>query len=487
MNFQTYFLTEVNLFSKEPLLQAIDNLLQAVECSSPEITNWFNKQYVSWYISSKDDDKKQVTKHDYQISDPEWVKNTFDFTYFDQNTEEEIYHIIDYFNSLEEIDLKKIYKEPYEVIQKKVADWDILLKKKQLTTKNDTVENIDYKVLKSYNDGYKMVQLLSKKSYDIEGNKMGHCVGSAGYFNKKNIVILSLRDSKNDSHATLEIKNPNKIYQIKGKENSAPIKKYQPYIIDYIHEHKLIIFKDGQNIGYNEYNNSWYDPNSDEWDNVLKNKIIPAQQQAVNDILSRIKDDVIVGNVNIAHLYFTELPDLSKYKINGGFDCSLNQLTSLHGAPTEIRGNFNCSRNQITNLQGAPKKVSRNFDCSLNQLTSLHGGPKTAGGYYCSHNQLTNLHGMSKEITGSVFCSYNQLTNLQGAPTKVGKSFYCNNNQLTSLDGMPSQINSMFNCSYNPVQFTETDIITARQNSKGIIESISLDDPLSTIYESIKT
>jgi hypothetical protein len=115
----------------------------------------------------------------------------------------------------------------------------------------------------------------------------------------------------------------------------------------------------------------------------------------------------IDGDVNLSEMKLKELP-FKFGKVEGYFDCSSNQLTSLQGAPSEVRGVFNCFNNQLTSLQGAPSKVR--------------------GDFYCSDNQLTSLQGAPSEVGGGFFCSYNQLTSLQGAPSKVGKSFFCHSN-----------------------------------------------------------
>jgi hypothetical protein len=138
---------------------------------------------------------------------------------------------------------------------------------------------------------------------------------------------------------------------------------------------------------------------------------------------------VIKGNVDLSDRDLTELPDLSKVTIIGGFYCHENQLTYLRGAPQEVFGDFSCYENQLTSLQGAPQKVIGSFDCHDNQLTSLEGAPQ--------------------EVAGDFDCYANQLTTLQGAQQKVGKGFYCHENQLTSLHGAPQKIDGDFACEYN--------------------------------------
>ena len=96
----------------------------------------------------------------------------------------------------------------------------------------------------------------------------------------------------------------------------------------------------------------------------------------------------IIGDVILTSLYFKRLPDILKdITVNGDFYCSLNNLTSLINAPTNVGGNFGCGYNKLTSLEGAPKFVGGNFSCGNNRLTSLVGAPKTVGGhFYCNDN-----------------------------------------------------------------------------------------------------
>jgi hypothetical protein len=81
---------------------------------------------------------------------------------------------------------------------------------------------------------------------------------------------------------------------------------------------------------------------------------------------------------------------------------------------------FNCQLNQLTNLIGAPTLIDNTkalhnhyFNCSNNQLTSLTGGPANAGrDFFCQNNKLTSLHHIHKEIK------------------RISRGFYCNENPI---------------------------------------------------------
>ena len=76
--------------------------------------------------------------------------------------------------------------------------------------------------------------------------------------------------------------------------------------------------------------------------------------------------------------------------IYGEFSIASMGLVSLEGCPGIVNGSFDCSHNQLTSLKHAPEDVV-DFDCSHNQLTSLAGCPTTPGELVCANNLLPDL------------------------------------------------------------------------------------------------
>lgn len=91
-------------------------------------------------------------------------------------------------------------------------------------------------IFKCREEGY-FFYLLNSQDLKYEGYAMGHCVGGQNYANAVNnreIFIISLRDSKNEPHVTIEINRKTKrTIQIRGKENKNPIKKYSMMITEF--------------------------------------------------------------------------------------------------------------------------------------------------------------------------------------------------------------------------------------------------------------
>jgi len=67
-------------------------------------------------------------------------------------------------------------------------------------------------------------------------------------------------------------------------------------------------------------------------------------------------------------------------KVTGDVDLSGMGLTKIPINFTEVDGIFDCSHNQLTSLVGVPEKVGRHFYCYENKLTSLEGQPESIGG-----------------------------------------------------------------------------------------------------------
>jgi hypothetical protein len=357
-------------------------------------------------------------------------------------------HIIHFIENIDQRDKQKQLKGNFEQINSNAEKWSVQLQKQGAKLKDKQEEGLN--TLMQFKDGFQIVQLTTKDHCKREGNLMGHCVGG---YDPKTKTILSLRDSQNQPHVTLEIKNENEVHQIKGKSNKAPIPKYQKYIRYFLKKNlQYIVSEDGRNIGYVNWKKRYYDLNSQEWLSVYENEIKPVQEWALNNIFEEAKNNNgVVKKIILNDLYLSELPQwMEDIKVNGNFSCSDNRLTTLQGVPQKVGGSFSCTGNRLTTLQGAPQKVGGSFSCTGNRLTTLQGAPQKVGGsFYCNNNQLTTLKGAPKEVGGSFFCNNNRLTTLQGAPQEVGGQFYCGDNQLKTLQGAPQKVGDDFYCSYN--------------------------------------
>ena len=279
--------------------------------------------------------------------------------------------------------------------------------KQKVTNTQDGVTGT--KLIHTYSDGYKILQLLTPLALDYESQHMGHCVGKGGYdtnVTSGKTIIYSLRDTKNIPHATLEVTD-NILEQIKGKQNQPVVEKYRDYIATFINLNNFKDVNDIKSIGMIK----------------LDNKIYTLKQ------LYEMKDIVVKGDVNLSSMGLTKLPHFKS--IGGYLDCRGNQLTSLEGCPTSIGGYLNCYHNQLTSLKGCATYIGGSLNCSGNQLTSLEGCPISIGGVFnCMHNALTSLRYGPKYVGGDLWCNDNKLTSLKYCATSIGGGLYCYDNKV---------------------------------------------------------
>lgn len=194
----------------------------------------------------------------------------------------------------------------------------------------------------------------------------------------------------------------------------------------------------------------------------------PSKEEKIKNKIDYIKKSIKIrdskyeydDDLDLSHWDLKSLLDFPYQfsKVNGLFNCSDNQLTSLKGCP-EIVENFSCTNNQLKNLQYSPKKIDGWYDCSDNQLVTLKGCTEIIFNVFdCAYNQLTSLEDGPKAVKKGYYCQHNQLTSLKGMPQEIYGNVDCSYNQLSSLEFMPKIIFGNFNCINNTKQFTIDEI-----------------------------
>lgn len=137
-------------------------------------------------------------------------------------------HIIDFLCS--DKAPKRLMKMSIKQAQEAADSWT---KTNQKKGKNLIEDSDDTETIHLYADGSRIAKLISEKAYKREGFLMSHCLG--GYSIKSDVEIYSYRDSKNQPHATFEVRRTgNEIMQIKGKGNGPIHPKYIMPILDFL-------------------------------------------------------------------------------------------------------------------------------------------------------------------------------------------------------------------------------------------------------------
>lgn len=135
-------------------------------------------------------------------------------------------------------------------VAEELRDWDDELAEAQELAKKEQYE--EHEVVHDFGDGWTIQRVHTAHDLELEGDKMGHCVGSyCGNVAQGTSFIYSLRDPKNEPHATIELdkdhtdKKAHSV-QIQGKGNAAPIPEYADRVRDWMESAGLAAIKTSQ-------------------------------------------------------------------------------------------------------------------------------------------------------------------------------------------------------------------------------------------------
>lgn len=160
------------------------------------------------------------------------------------------------------------------------------------------------------------------------------------------------------------------------------------------------------------------------------------------------------GSEVVAHIYkpivaLTNIDDINRWLRKN----DVKSFTILPDNSVDVHGDMKLS-DKLTNMVKLPLNfnvVEGDFDISNNELTSLEGSPKKVTGSFLAHkNELTSLKGGPKEVGGSFIVLHNNITSLQNAPTLVKEDFICSHNPLRDLDGLNTVLGYVFTGVYIP-------------------------------------
>ena len=146
----------------------------------------------------------------------------------------DIRYIADYLNGAEELP-DDLWEKSLNGMFDLAHVWHHTLKGKE-----STGDYQNKQVVYSFENGYTIVDVNTEDDLSVEGDKMGHCVGSyCDMVASGRTTIYSLRDPRNEPHATIEVipssplrrnRSRGVVDQIKGKGNAPPVDKYRPMI-----------------------------------------------------------------------------------------------------------------------------------------------------------------------------------------------------------------------------------------------------------------
>lgn len=218
--------------------------------------------------------------------------------------------IIDWIKSrdVSEQDRRNFTKMTFEEALKKSEEWHKSLKSDKI------IENEKGNVLMTFPDGFYWIDL--ETTYDCdEAEAMGHC----GRTNNGD-TLYSLRDKNKEPHVTAAVDTENGIiYQMKGKNNTKPSKKYHKYIVELLINDNLPT----KIIGFgSEYNKSM-DFSPYDLDDKLYSKLISKRpnidkpifsDQEIDDMFERYLNDNYIEDDSYAFYLVKKMYELLGFR-----------------------------------------------------------------------------------------------------------------------------------------------------------------------------
>ena len=358
-----------------------------------------------------------------------WISsNLANYLAKNPENEQEIEHIIDFLCS--DKAPKRLQKMSYGEANASAKKWLKALGKKKVETEKRGAT----KVVKQWQDGFKFVQLITKKAYEREGTLMKHCVGS--YFGKDD-EIYSLRDAKNMPHCTIS----NSSQQIKGKGNGSIHPKYVKYVVEFL-EHLGVEVRDTEmeNLGYcvpffPEHCTSklfrgkyFYGKREEvEYDDTIK--IFTSFEELKKSKTKKKKG--FLGNLDLEGSQIKSLPE--EFEVGGNLDLRDTPIKSLPKR-LKVGGYLNIRGTQIKSLPEG-LKVRGNLYLRDTLIKSLPKGLEVGGGLYLEGSQIKSLPEGLK-VGGCIDLRDTQIKSLPEG-MKVGGEIDLRGSQIKSLpEGM---------------------------------------------------
>ncbi len=158
----------------------------------------------------------------------------------------------------------------------------------------------------------------------------------------------------------------------------------------------------------------------------------------IDDYINSLPDNTT--RINIACMYLTYIPDLSRFTNLQYLDCSRNKLKQLPPLNSNLQ-KLNCSRNKLKQLPPLNSNLQK-LNCSHNLLKQLPELNENLIILDCSNNLLTSLPTLNNDLEG-LFCFNNLLKSLPPLNKKLSHLNCCVNeltwlpvinNELISLD-----------------------------------------------------
>jgi hypothetical protein len=220
----------------------------------------------------------------------------------------------------------------------------------------------------TFDDGGRIVRLLTPVALDRESAMMGHCVGQGAYdaaVRDRSRIIYSLRDREGKAHVTFEVQaDGNELLQCKGKQNAPPVEKYMPQVRAFTERSGFVLKESARMTG-----------------------LVQDESGRCHSILALPDGLSVGGNLDLYGTAVTALPE--GLRVGGNLDLHGTAVTALPeglsvGRDLNLRG---------TNITALPTRLSVGGDLDLEdtKITALPDGLSVGGNLDVYGTKITSL------------------------------------------------------------------------------------------------
>jgi hypothetical protein len=205
------------------------------------------------------------------------------------------------------------------------------------------VEPTHEKLFEDLGEGWSLVELASPAALDKESAMMGHCIGNGAYDTLLGTRrYLSLRGSNGRSHATLELEG-NVLLQLKGKQNSMPVRRYMEMLIPVIEREGWHLQEKPYATGYVQEVSGKLHPLDDLPDGLR----LRSMDLSFTTLARMPCDLVVVGSLIIGTTSIVALPE--NLHVGGDFSMAYSSIGGL--APgLVVEGDLDVSYTNVRKL-----------------------------------------------------------------------------------------------------------------------------------------
>jgi hypothetical protein len=362
--------------------QAIGDWLQKMSAGDDDIARWLQKAFTK---ALKKREKSAVPLREWPENPPAWMKPDGSYHEFrpDPELTQKVSHIIDWLaaarrqdpaciTNLYPMDLASAFNQAEKYFTK-------------VNQRNQAIieDDADTKTVMRFDNGIRIVQLMTPEALKYEGAKMGHCIGGDDYEEalvNGSEVFYSLRDARNRPHVTMEVDvADNALIQCRGKKNEPPVEKYMPMLQEFLTQQQFALQESPAYCGLVlDTDGQYYSINSLPENLSIKGNL----DLADSPILIQLPENLSVGgNFDLAgNKALTRLPE--NLSVKGDF--RLEYCSSLEQLPVNLSVGGSLSLNDCKALTQLPENFSVGGTLSLAYCTSLTQLPEnfTVGGHF---------------------------------------------------------------------------------------------------------